>query len=312
MARPLTLGLVGTGPMAKLHAAAFASVENVRIVKCASRSLEKARAFAAENGIAEGVTQDELFARPDVDGLIIVVPAAHMAEVSARAAETGLPLFMEKPVGLDPEETAAAAALIKQPHMVGLNRRFYEVLQAGKRIIDEAGGARFVEIHMPEDLRAVEHLYQGKALSNWQYGNSVHLIDLFRFFAGEAVSARPNTTLRDWWDRSYCGVVDFENGARGVFNAQWYAPGPWRVSVYARDVAVYFAPIERGLVMRSPGRQTSELVPEGHDKTLKAGFHGQAAAFAGLLRSGALSKGAASLGDYLKSVELIRGLTAGA
>jgi predicted dehydrogenase len=296
--------------MAKLHAAAFALLPDVEISKCASRSLEKARTFAAENNIAEGVTQDQLFANPGVDALIIVVPALHMGEVSLRAAETGLPLFMEKPVGLDYEETAAAAAAVKQPHMVGLNRRFYEVLQAGKRIMDEAGGTRFVEIHMPEDIRAVEHLYKGKALSNWQYGNSVHLIDLFRFFGGEAVSARSNTSVRDSWDRSYCGVVDFASGARGVFNAQWYAPGPWRVSVYARDVAIYFAPIERGMVMRAPGRQTSELLPEGADKTLKAGFHGQAEAFAALLRTGNLSAGAASLSDYLKSVELIRALTA--
>ena len=267
MSKPLKLGLVGTGPMAKLHLAAFALLPGVTVIKCASRSLEKAQAFAAENSIAEGVTQDQLFASPGVDGLIIVVPAAHMLEVSLRAAATGLPLFMEKPVGLDYEETAAAAAAVRQPHMVGLNRRFYEVMQAGKRIMDEAGGTRFVEIHMPEDIRAVQHLYEGKALSNWQYGNSVHLIDLFRFFCGDAVSARPNTIMRDWWDRSYCGIVDFASGARGVFNAQWYAPGPWRVSVYAKDVAIYFAPIERGLVMRAPGRQTSELCRKGRTRS---------------------------------------------
>lgn len=309
MAKSVRLGLIGVGPMAKLHAAAFHLVEGVSVAKCASRSLDKAKTFAAENGIGEGVTLDALLDNPDVDGLVIVTPAAQMAEVSLRAAATGLPLFMEKPVGLDADETQAAAQAITQPNMVGLNRRFYEVLRKGKELIDAAGGARFIEIHMPEDIRAVEHLYQGKALHNWQYGNSVHLIDLFRFFGGEAVSAKPHTTQRDWWDRSYCGIVDFENGARGVYNAQWYAPGPWRISVYARDLAIYFAPIERGLVMRMPGRQTSELVAEGHDATLKAGFYGQAEAFATLLRTGKPVEGAADMKDYLRSVELIRDLT---
>jgi len=310
MTDTIRLGLIGVGPMAKLHAAAFGRVPGVEIAKCASRSLDKAKAFAAENGVAQGVTYDAMLADPEVDGLIVVTPAAQMLDVSLEAAATGLPLFMEKPVGLDPDETRKAAEAITQPNMVGLNRRFYEVLRAGKKIVDEAGGARFIEIHMPEDIRAVEHLYQGKALHNWQYGNSVHLIDLFRFFGGEAAKATPHTTQRDWWDRSYCGIVDFESGARGIYNAQWYAPGPWRISVYARDVAIYFAPIEKGLVMRMPGRQTSELLPEGNDASLKAGFYGQAEAFVDLLRNGRMAEGAADLKDYLRSVELIRDLTA--
>jgi predicted dehydrogenase len=309
MSAPLSLGLIGVGPMAKLHAAAFRAIAGATITRCASRSLEKAQAFAAENGIAEGVNVERLLDNPKVDGLIVVAPADVMADVAGKAAATGLPLLLEKPVGMDLPESEAAAAAIRNPNMVGLNRRFYEVIREGKRIIDEAGGARFIEVHMPEDLRAVADRYQGKALLNWQYGNSVHLIDLFRYFGGEAVSASSDTVENEFWDRSYLGRAAFAGGARGLYQAQWYAPGSWRVAVYARDVAITYAPIEKGTVLRAPGRQMSELLPKGHDAVLKPGLGGQAEAFVSLIRTGRLAQGAADLADYVKSVRLIRDLT---
>ena len=45
MSKPLKLGLVGAGPMAKLHLAAFALLPGLTVTKCASRSLEKAQQY---------------------------------------------------------------------------------------------------------------------------------------------------------------------------------------------------------------------------------------------------------------------------
>lgn len=308
MDRSIAIGMIGVGPMAAHHAAAIAAAPGVRLAACASRDLARAEAFAAQHGGAPRRI-DDLLAKPDVDALWVVAPADRMAEVALRAAETGLPLFLEKPVGLDPAETAEVAARVAVPNMVGLNRRFYEVLRAGRDRIEAAGGLRFIEVHMPEDIAPLAARYQGKALHNWQFGNSVHLLDLFRFFGGEPARVQADTQIRSWSDRSYLATLAFEGGARGLYSAQWYAPGPWRVVLHAEGVSVDFAPIERGVVLSAPGRRREELLPTGPDSTLKAGLTGQAEAFGRLVATGVLPEGAADLADYLKSVLLVAALT---
>lgn len=306
---PVRVALIGVGPMAEQHVRAIAEVDGLEIVACAARRPERAADFAARHAIPRAVGADELLARPDADAFWIVAPADAMADLALRADSHGLPMFLEKPVGLDLAETRAAAAAVASPAFVGVNRRFYEVMRAARRIMGEAGGTRFVEIHMPEDIRPLAQRYAAPVLERWQFGNSIHLIDLFRFFAGEPaqVFARPQT--RDPFDRSYSAQIDFEGGARGLFNAQWYAPGGWRVALYADGVSVTLAPVETGVVLRMPGRQRSELVASGPDARLKPGLHGQAEAFRDFVRSGRLPEGAVDLKDYVRSVALVDAIT---
>ena len=308
MSREVAIGMIGVGPMAALHAAAIAAAPGVRLAACASRDPAKAEAFAARCG-GRPTTVDALLDRPDVDALWVVAPADAMAEVAVRAAATGLPLFLEKPVGLDPAETAAAAAAVAVPTMVGLNRRFYEVLRAGRDRIEAAGGLRFIEVHMPEDIAPLAGRYQGKALHNWQFGNSVHLIDLFRFFAGEPVSVTAEPETRGFADRSYLATLRFAGGARGLYSAQWFAPGPWRLVLHADGLSIEYAPIERGVAISAPGRRREEILPLGPDREIKAGLTGQAEAFGRLVATGAPAEGAADLADYLRTVALVAAVT---
>jgi predicted dehydrogenase len=301
----IRIGLIGSGPIAALHAAAFRALDGVELTICASRSYENAERFRAMHGFREARTIDSLLDSPDVDGLVVVVPAISMAEVATRAAATGLPLLMEKPVGMSLAETQRVSALVTQPNIVGLNRRFYEVLQKGKRMVDDAGGVRFIEVHMPEDTKALESRYDRATLDAWHFGNSIHLVDLFRYFGGEVSNVTTNNEVHNHWDRSYSSLISFESGARGVFNAQWYAPGPWRVAVYADDLCLMFAPIEQGVAISSPGRRREDIIATGPDTKFKPGFHGQARAFVSLIGGSEETGPAADLKDYLGSVDLM-------
>ncbi len=304
------IALIGVGPMAAQHAQAISHVKGLDIVSCASRSLDKAENFAAENGIPSPRLFEEVVAKPDADALWVVAPAHVMAPLASDLNGLGLPLFLEKPVGLSLEETMRVRDAVDVPNMVGLNRRFYEVIQRGREIIDAAGGARAVEVHMPEDLsRVPSGVHADETLQQWQFANSVHLLDLFRFFAGDPVRIQSTNQVLDVGDRSYNALIDFDTGARGVFHAQWYAPGGWRVAVYGNDVCVVFQPIERMTVFRK-GEPPKTVDPAGPDASVKAGLAGQATAFLDLLRTGRLASGAADLQDYAKSVSLVASLTA--
>jgi predicted dehydrogenase len=218
-------------------------------------------------------------------------------------------MFLETPVGLDPAETERVRDAVRVPHMVGLNRRFYEVIGRGRDLVRERGGVRAIEVHVPEDPGRAPAKHSAATLRQWPFANSIHLIDLFRLFAGEPAAVTTSNVVRGGGDRSYNGLVRFESDARGVFHSQWYAPGGWRVALYADDLSIVYQPIERAQVLRR-GQRAETLAPMGADARYKAGLHGQAAAFARLLRDGRLPEGAADLADYARSVALVQSLTA--
>jgi predicted dehydrogenase len=293
--------------MAALHAKALTAVPELVLAKAVSRDPGKARAFAEAHGAPQAQSFDEFLAAPDVDAIWLVAPAPAMHRVGMRLAATQLPLFLEKPVGMSVAETREALAAIGSPHMVGLNRRFYEVIQAGKAMLDEAGGATGIEIQMPEYTLPLESRYDRSVLDAWHFGNSVHLIDLFRYFGGEVDIVRSMVEQRTWWDQSVAASLRLSSGALGVFHANWGAPGGWRVTVSARDLQVVYQPIEQGRVLRR-GQPDATLTPSGPDATFKAGLAGQARAFASMLQTGRLPAGAADLADYARSVQLVADL----
>lgn len=301
------IAMVGAGPMAALHLKALSAVPELALVKAVSRDPAKAQAFGEAHGIPSAQAFDDFLAAPDVDAVWLVSPADVMHTVAIRLADLGLPLFLEKPVGMSLAETEQARDAIAVPHMVGLNRRFYEVIVEGKALVEAAGGLTGIEIQMPEYILPLEARYGRHVLAAWHFGNSVHLIDLFRHFGGEVEALHPLTAKRSWWDQSVAASMRFQGGALGVFHANWGAPGGWRVTLAARDLQVIFQPIEQGRVLRR-GEPESALTPTGADATFKAGLTGQGRAFAHLLSTGSLPPGAADLSDYARSVKLVADL----
>ena len=303
------VALLGVGPMAALHAKAIAEVPGLDVVSVASRDLTKAQAFAGQHGIANARLTDDLLADPQADALWVVAPCDVMAPLAVRAAALGLPLFLEKPVGLSAAETDQVAAQISVPNMVGLNRRYYEVIGKARALIEQAGGLRAIEIHMPEDLtRVPPGKHAPRTLEQWQFANSVHLLDLFRFFGGEAQDVQTMNLMHDVNDRGFNAMLRLENGAVGHYNAQWYAPGGWRVALYADGLMIELKPVEKATVFRR-GADPEVIEPTGADARLKAGLYGQAAAFAALL-GGRVDAFAADLVEYSRSVHLVERLTA--
>ena len=304
----IDLALVGVGPMAAQHVDALRDVGGLRVVSCVSRTKEKADAFARDHGIAEGRTYEQLIRRPQADALWISVSASAMAPVAHELNALQLPMFLEKPVGLSVEESRAARDFITVPHMVGLNRRYYEIIAQGLDLIRQHGGVRGIEVHMPEDVRPHIERIGERMARQWQFANSIHLIDLFRFCGGEVGDVLINNTVKGVDDRSYNALLRFESGATGVYHAQWYAPGGWRLAIYAAEISIVFQPIEQAVVSKR-GQAPFQLATTGPDSRHKPGLHGQAQAFANYVAGASRDTSAADLADYVRSVELVHALT---
>jgi len=101
-------GIIGAGGIAKAFCRGCRSASNAKVVAVGSRSLGKARAFAAEWDIAASHGSYEALIRdPLVQAVYIATPHPMHAEWAIKAADAGKHLLVEKPIAVNSAEAEA-------------------------------------------------------------------------------------------------------------------------------------------------------------------------------------------------------------
>lgn len=288
--KEVRLGVVGAGKIAVKHLEALQDVAGAKVVGVTSRTREKAQAMAAQFSIpcvADDMASLIREARPDA--LLLLVSASSIFTVARAALETGLPLFIEKPAGLNPAESGELARVsgkLGARTMVGYNRRYYSVFHQGIEIIRRHGPLLGVMVEGHERIDAVRATgkHGDDVLAGWIFANSTHTIDLLRFFGGEVGALHCLArNVREPRGDQFAAIMEFEQGALGNYSAHWLSPGGWRVVLYGRGVTVEFKPLEAARWTDAAGA-AHEIVPSADDTRFKPGFHAQMTAFAELVR----------------------------
>ncbi len=106
MSRKVRWGIISTANIGRHRVIpAIQQSSNGTVVAVGSRSLDKARAFAAELTIPKAYgSYEELIADPEVDAIYNPLPNSEHAEWSIRCAEAGKPVLCEKPFASDAPE----------------------------------------------------------------------------------------------------------------------------------------------------------------------------------------------------------------
>ncbi len=95
----VNVGIIGTGFVADIHAAAFGMVADAKVVAVASPSPGKAREFADQRGIAQAFEDyRDLLALPDVQMVTLCLPNDLHAQATIAAAQAGKHVVCEKPL----------------------------------------------------------------------------------------------------------------------------------------------------------------------------------------------------------------------
>ncbi len=95
-------GIIGTGRIARTFAAALKGTEGAVLWAAASRTMEKAQAFAAEHGFEKAYgSYAELAADPDIDAVYIATPMASHYGDSMLCLNAGKNVLCEKSVTLN-------------------------------------------------------------------------------------------------------------------------------------------------------------------------------------------------------------------
>ena len=125
----LNIGLIGVGRIGKLHAEHLAyRIPAANLVLIADVNETAARDCAARLGVPEATGDyQQIFARKDIEAVVICAPTNLHAQLIEEAAAAGKQIFCEKPIDLnlarvDQAIAAAKAAGVKL--QLGFNRRF--------------------------------------------------------------------------------------------------------------------------------------------------------------------------------------------
>jgi myo-inositol 2-dehydrogenase/D-chiro-inositol 1-dehydrogenase len=261
---PVRLGLIGSGWMGAFHAESAASrIPGVTLEAIADPATSPALELADRLGIGK-VTGDaaDLFADPQIDGVIIAAPARFHAALIAAAARAGKHIFCEKPAARTLEELSGALAAVETAHVefqVGFNRRFAADFATAKQDVEAGriGEPRLLR-SVTRDPGVVTGIANAERIPQWTIflETLIHDFDTLNWFNEGAhpvevhavadALVEPNLKDQGFLDTAVV-TIRYSNGAIAVAEANFSA-------LYGYDV--------RGEVFGSTGMVTAGTVQE--------------------------------------------------
>lgn len=149
--RKVKWGVLGCAAFAKSTAIpAMLKAEGVELTGIASRSLDKAQAFAQEFGFTKAYgSYEELLADPEIEAVYNPLPNGMHPEWTIKAAEAGKHSLTEKPFAANLAEVEAVAAVVKQHGVLAMEAfmwRFHPMHRRTRQLIRDGhiGPVRFV------------------------------------------------------------------------------------------------------------------------------------------------------------------------
>lgn len=263
MAKPLNVGIIGTGFMGRAHSNAYRKVTNFFTLErqpvlkavCALEPEEKLKAFAKTWGFESYETDwRKLIARDDIDQIDICTPNSTHKEIVLAAAAAGKSVVCEKPLAMTVEEAEEMCQAVEKagvPNLVCFNYRRVPAISLAKQLIDEGRIGRpfhyratylqdwTISADVPQGGAALWRLDVKTAGSGVTGDLLAHSIDTAEWLNGpiQSVVAKTETFVKqrmhqDTGKVEPVGIDDacmflavFANGSMGTFESTRYARG---------------------------------------------------------------------------------------
>ncbi|MBI2833647.1 MAG: Gfo/Idh/MocA family oxidoreductase [Acidobacteria bacterium] len=195
---PLRFAIVGCGDIGRLRAAALVALGRDRLGAVSDQDEARAASVAAAFGVPAEHDWRRLIERPDVDAVVVSTPPPSHEEIATVALDAGKHVLCEKPLGRTPHEChrmVAVAAASGRQLATGFNYRFLPSVKKARELFESGRIGDLDHIRSYSGYSASDHghawihdvaVMGGGALRD----NGIHLIDLTRWFLGEAVEVQ--------------------------------------------------------------------------------------------------------------------------
>jgi len=245
----MKVAVVGAGGIGKRHIANLAGMPEVDLVAICDVDAEKARGIGAKYGVKETYDSlENMLRRHDLDGVFVCTPPFAHAEAIKMCAESGVNVFVEKPLDCDldrAKESVRACSSYSIISQVGYHWRFSPRRREARRVLIEEGG--ILGIFEGKWWGGIYDVpwWTRRSLSGGQVTEqTTHIFDQARWLMGEVetvyalLDTRINRGLPDY-DIEDVAVValKFKCGAVGVVTSTNATPhGEVEVKVVAENL----------------------------------------------------------------------------
>lgn len=218
----LRFGIVGTGNIAHRFANAIKNVDGAELVAVASRTKEKADAFADEFNIPCRYSSYEAMAQADtIDVAYIAVPHSLHKECACLMTRNGKHVICEKPIAVNTREAEEMFACAEKngvflmeamwARLVPGTLRLFELIENGK--LGEIKGVSADFCYSMDENEMGHHVMQ-----NWNGGGGlldvgVYCLNVAKWYLGDdVVSISAFSENGDGIDNHTCVMLKYKNG----------------------------------------------------------------------------------------------------
>jgi predicted dehydrogenase len=222
---------------------------------------------------------------------IIALPINLLSESASWALLSGIKhVLVEKPLSLNKTqaETLSKLAKRKQAHLfIAYNRRFFSSVQHLKAMAVEDDGLTSCNFEFTEWIDKIQWQSKNQELiDNWLIANSSHVIDLAYFLIGEPTEMT-SLCLQSRHARghfpgqlNYTGCGRSEKNILFSYQANWDAPGRWKIECCSENFRYILSPLEELKVIRRNSVKQEEVALDNRlDIEFKPGFFKQVESF---------------------------------
>lgn len=254
MSNNLKLWLVGVGVMGREYCKVL-KAQNIPHI-AVGRGKETAQKFQQDmgvNALSGGVENAFRLLKTPPEMAIVAVNIDQLAAVTIELIRIGVKrILVEKPAGLsikEAEQIDKAACENGTQVYVAYNRRYYASTEKALDLIRLDGGVTSFHFEFTEWSHVLERSnHTPKIKENWFLANSTHVADLAFYLGGFPVKMTSYIEGELKWHKRgavYAGAGISETGALFSYQANWDAPGRWRVEILTKKHRLYFCPIEQ-------------------------------------------------------------------
>jgi len=228
------VALVGVGKMGLSHCAILSAHPEVEVVAICDSVTFMTSELKKQMNVKTYKNYKKMFIECEMDAVIISTPNSTHFEIALMALNHGVGVFLEKPLCLDPKQSAILSDLAKEKKLanqVGYHNRFIGTFQEMRRLV--RSGA-IGDLHHLEGTAYGQVVIRKKTGMTWRSKKSegggclhdyaCHVLDLMNFIYQSPSSVKysqlQSIFSKDLEDAVYA-TFEYESGATGFLEANW-------------------------------------------------------------------------------------------
>jgi predicted dehydrogenase len=285
----MNIGIIGSGYISDSHIKVIKNNKKFKILGIYSRTINNARIKAEKYNIKYFSNNLDIFINKfKYDGIIVLVSADKIYEITKLLLKYKIPILIEKPAGLNLKELNSLIKKNKKyktPNMIALNRRYYSIFKKLKKIMVKKNKLRSFIIEGHENFWNIKKIVKkNKILENWEYANSIHTVDLINFFGDSEITNfyKINNKIKEF--HNVTSILKFKNGINCTYISNWNSPSRYSVKLFTDKYTYLIKPLEKCYQIDHNFKQ-KEILPDKNDIKFKAGFSNQLRNFENLIKS---------------------------